>query len=148
MKNEEVWVTFDAGNTWHNVTANLREASGVVGIVRPSGLKIIELLENKAMALLVSTSKGVMVSFFGSKGEYVETTHWERFGSSTEFPTVLCSAISYEHYSDTLVVATFGRGVYALSNAKNSLLDVYYSKQRKSNRVKETSSSKFFPPQL
>ena len=148
MKNEEVWVTLDAGNTWHNLTANLREASGVVGTVRPSGLKIVELLENKAMALLVSTSNGVMVAFFGSTGEKIDAAYWRRYGSTSEFPQVLCSAISYEHYSDTLVVATFGRGIYALSNAKNSLLDVYYSRQQNGTRVKEQSSAKFFPPQL
>jgi hypothetical protein len=147
-RNEEVWVTLDAGYIWHNVTKNLREASGVVGIVRPSGLMIVDLLENKAMALLVSTSKGVMVAFIGSDGDRVDDAQWVRFGSSAEFPNVLCSAISYEHYSDTLVVATFGRGIYALSNAKESLLDVYYSIHQHGTRVKEQSSAKFFPPQL
>ena len=58
-----------------------------------------------------------------------------------------------EHYSDTLVAATFGRGIYSLSNAKEALLDVLYSKAYNHNnvgsnkRVKEELSSKYFPPQ-
>ena len=153
--NEEVWVTTDGGMTWHEVTNNLRQACGVVGIVRPGGLLIVDLLENKARALLVSTSNGVMVSYlpltFSSNDE--NDVEWGRFGSTDEFPIVLTSALSYEHYSDTLVAATFGRGIYSLSNAKEALLDVLYSKAYNHNnvgsnkRVKEELSSKYFPPQ-
>ena len=65
--------------------------------------------------------------------------------SEEEFPIVLTSKISYEHYSDTLVAATFGRGIYVMKNgAKEALLDALGSE----SRVKETSSAEFFPKQL
>ena len=35
---------------------------------------------------------------------------------------MLTAALSYEHYSDTLVAATFGRGIYKLAGAKGALL--------------------------
>eukprot|EP00944_MAST-04C_sp_MAST-4C-sp1_P002596 g2596.t1 len=62
-KDEEVWITFDGGITWKDVTSNLREACGVVGIIRPGGLQIIDLLENKVRSLLIGTSTGAFVTF-------------------------------------------------------------------------------------
>jgi hypothetical protein len=150
---EEVWVTTDGGKTWNEVTNNLRQACGVVGIVRPGGLLIVDLLRNKARALLISTSNGVMVAYLPLTFASIEgDVEWQRFGSTDEFPIVLTSALSYEHYSDTLVAATFGRGIYSLSNAKEALLDVLYSKPNlnhgnSNKRVKEESSSKYFPLQ-
>ena len=148
----------DGGITWHEVTNNLREASGVVGIVRPGGLLIVDLLENKARSLLITTTNGVMVSFLPSKlsnNDAKNGIYWQRFGTTNEFPIVLTAALSYEHYSDTLVAATFGRGIYTVSNAKEALLDVLYSNRttrwtyfNKNKRVKEELSSKYFPPQM
>ena len=58
-KDEEVWITFD-GELRKDVTSNLREACGVVGIIRPGGLQIIDLLENKVRPLLIGTSTGAL----------------------------------------------------------------------------------------
>ena len=146
---EEVWITKDAGKSWHNVTRNLRAATNVVGIIRPSGILIVDLLANGARALLVSTTNGVMASFINNDSNDGEASDWSRFGTLSEFPLVLTSALSYEHYSDTLIAATFGRGIYTLKNAKEALLDVYFRKEpnKSLRRVREESSSRFFPPQ-
>lgn len=43
MGEESIFATSDGGMTWQNVTGNLREASGVCGKVRPSGLLVMDL---------------------------------------------------------------------------------------------------------
>ena len=145
---EHIFLSTDGGITWHNLTANLREASGVVGRVRPGGLLIVDLLENKARAVLVGTSNGVLVTYVHLDGPAAATpSGWSRFGESDEFPLVLTKGLSYEHYSDTLVAATFGRGVYTIHGAKARLLDHRASVQPGFARVPESSSAHFFPPQ-
>ena len=72
-----------------------------------------------------------------------ETQRWKRFGDCAEFPIVLTAALSYEHYSDSLVAATMGRGVYVLRGAKDALL-----RARGREWVPEESSARFFPNQL
>jgi len=151
---EEVWVTFDAGLTWKNVTGDLRRATGVHGLVRPSGLLIVDMLENHAHALLVGTSTGVMVTYLEissqTQSRNMESEfRWRRLGAESEFPLVKAAGLSYEHYSDKLVSATFGRGIYSIGNAKETLLDLYYESYNKvgKGRVIEESSAKFFPPQ-
>jgi hypothetical protein len=152
---ENVWVTTDGGATWQNITSNLRAASGVVGKVRPGGLLIVDLLENNARAVLVGTSNGIQVAFLeGARGEHAFFTFdpaqvaWKRFGSEAEFPIVLTAKISYEHYSDTLVAATFGRGIYVMKNgAKKALVAAMGGEERKP-RVPEKSSAVFFPAQM
>jgi hypothetical protein len=140
---EEVFVSTDGGVTWKNMTSGLKEATGVVGKVRAGGLLLVDLVANNDTALLVSTSNGVMVTYMSSGAGA-----WNRFGGCTEFPIVLNAAISYEHYSDTLVAATFGRGVYRLHNAKAALLHVRQCVDATAPvAVPEETSAKFFPPQ-
>jgi hypothetical protein len=79
MGDEAIFVTVDGGDTWKNVTGNLRQASGVCGKVRPSGLLWLNLSmrrngddftekieedrrSNQNWALLVGTSNGIFVS--------------------------------------------------------------------------------------
>lgn len=151
---EDVFVTMDGGETWQNITANLREASGVVGKVRPGGLLIVDLLENKGRAVLVGCSNGVLVAYLDNdmQQEQVQAVQWSRFGSEREFPIVLTADLSYEHYSDTLVAATFGRGIYVIyNNTKEALLDHRYTLGGSTvmqPRVPEKSSAVFFPPQM
>lgn len=154
---ENVWVTTDGGATWQNITTNLRAATGVVGKVRPGGLLIVDLLENNARAVLVGTSNGVQVAFLTGTGDEnasftfnAAQVSWKRFGSETEFPIVLTAKISYEHYSDTLVAATFGRGIYVIKNgAKKALMAAMGGEERgKKPRVPERSSAEFFPVQM
>jgi hypothetical protein len=142
---EDVFISIDAGASWTNHTGNLRQASGVVGKVRPGGLLFVDLLKNKDRALLVSTSNGVLVSYLNSSST---TPTWTRFGSCADFPLVLTAALSYEHYSDTLIAATFGRGIYTLKNAKAALLGARSCAVPSAPApTEEESSARFFPPQ-
>lgn len=65
------------------------------------------------------------------------------------FPAAqLLAGLSYEHYSDTLVAATMGRGVYALRPAKEALLSARkVAVQSAPAAVPEQSSAQFFPTQ-
>ena len=156
---ESIWITTD-GHSWQNITANLQDASGVVGKVRPGGLLIVDLLENHARAVLVGCSNGVLVAYLEGTSEPgsdhfefdPEQVHWSRFGSQKEFPLVLTAKISHEPYSDTLVAATFGRGIYTIKNrAKEALLDHRDSLNVSGTRRKrkeERSSAAYFPKQM
>ena len=125
---ESIFVTTDAGSTWTNVTGNLRQASGVTGIVRPNGVELVDLDEGNR-ALLVGTSTGVMATLLdkpiaSSPFAPFNQHTWVRLGGRDEFPLVLTADVDYELDSDTLVVATFGRGIYILDNAKAKLTEV------------------------
>jgi hypothetical protein len=146
---ELVFASHDAGKTWTDVTGGLFEATGVHGKTRAGGLLWVDLAENNARALLVSTTNGVMVNFVGTGvNQTVEAGGWIRFGACSDFPIVLNSAVSYEHYSDTLVAATMGRGVYRLKNAKSALLAARQLLLPNSPEpVPERSSAEYFPPQ-
>jgi len=129
---EVIFVTMDAGKTWHNITGNLRTASGVSGKVRPSGMLLLDLPLQEdgrlTLALLVGTSNGIFVSFLSE--DLVTATRepdhqkWTRLGTCKEFPIVLTADIDYEPTSDRLVAATYGRGIYILKGAKKKLLQV------------------------
>lgn len=148
-------MTSDGGVTWTNVTCNLKAATRVTGIIRPGGVLVIDFPRNQATGLLVSTSNGVMLAFLDHAlpafdGACVQ--NWTRFGDLDEFPVVPTSALSYEHYSDTLVAATFGRGVYTVEHAKDAMLDVLYRQRvvvgaTLPRRVREASSAAYFPKQ-
>ena len=124
---ESIFVTTDAGSTWTDVTGNLRQASGVTGIVRPNGVELVDLDEGNR-ALLVGTSTGVMATLLdkpiaSSPFAPFNQHTWVRLGGRDEFPLVLTADVDYELDSDTLVVATFGRGIYILDNAKSKLTE-------------------------
>jgi hypothetical protein len=138
---EQIFTSTDTGKTWTDVTGNLREVSGVVGKVRPGGLLMVDLLLNKDRALLVSTANGVFVSFDAAPGK------WTRLGTCADFPIVLTKSLSYEHYSDTLVAATFGRGIYSLKHAKQALLLLREAVLGLKPILPEESSAPYFAPQ-
>ena len=140
---EQIFLTEDGGVVWKDVTGNLRAATGVVGKIRPSGVLLVDLLQNKGRALLVGTTVGVFVTYLEAAGD----SPWSRFGSGEEFPIVMTSALSYEHISNKIVAATFGRGIYVVDDAKTSLLKHRLDVFGKSF-VEEESSSKFFPTPL
>jgi hypothetical protein len=155
LGDESVFASIDAGQTWLNITGNLKSAAGVVGKVRPGGVLIVDLLKNgRTRAILVGTSSGVLVSFISGEAadDHDPSTHkWTRFGNCDEFPIVLTAALDYEPFSDRLVAATFGRGVYVLKDAKRKLLDARDALTTIDDgegvvpvRVPEESSAKYF----
>ena len=68
-----------------------------------------------APALLVGTVSGVFISWTDGLGK------WSRLGSCADLPLVKVAGLTHEHYSDTLVAATMGRGVYALRGARHAV---------------------------
>eukprot|EP00465_Bigelowiella_longifila_P005615 CAMPEP_0185260340 /NCGR_PEP_ID=MMETSP1359-20130426/8946_1 /TAXON_ID=552665 /ORGANISM="Bigelowiella longifila, Strain CCMP242" /LENGTH=148 /DNA_ID=CAMNT_0027846559 /DNA_START=446 /DNA_END=892 /DNA_ORIENTATION=+ len=122
----------DAGDSWKNATGNILDG---VERARPSGLLIIDFVNSHAAfanehaqnrssgsnqdsvsALLVGTTSGAYVSWTDKLGL------WTRIGSCDQLPLIMVKGLSYEHFSDTLVAATMGRGVYVVRKAKAVLL--------------------------
>ena len=100
---QAVFITHDAGKTWTNVTGNLREASGVVGKVRPGGVLIVDIESNETAteyprSLLVGTSSGVLMTYVRNTTATETEQHWARFGTCDEFPIVLTADLDYEPY--------------------------------------------------
>ena len=76
---------------------------------------------------------------------------WTRFGADGEFPLVITADLTYEHISNKIVAATFGRGIYVVENAKESLLKHYAlitSHNPSFQVVEEESSAGYFPSPL
>ena len=93
-----MWVTYDAGETWHDDTGDLRDATGTIGQVRPSAILLMPL--SIGSAILVGTSNGVYVKRTGESS-------WQRFGSCSDLPQVLVAGLSYEAKSDVIVAVYF-----------------------------------------
>ena len=134
---EAIYFTSDGGSTWTNIFGNLFEACYNTAVVpgnfnqppvRPSSPVLIDVLwpdsGNGAgpSAVLIGTSTGVYFTHFKPGSFFGDTSvTWVRVGTCADFPLVIVEGISYEAYSDTLVVASFGRGVYYMHNVKNTL---------------------------
>lgn len=133
---ESVWVTSDAGETWTNATGNLADG---VQRARASGLLIIDF-DGKVnvSAILVGTTAGALISWSDALGK------WSRLGSCAELPLIMVKGLSYEHFSDTLLAATMGRGVYVLRKAKEVLLGMRPDLAKKG--VYADSSEQYFAP--
>jgi hypothetical protein len=124
---------------------------------------LVDLLENNERALSarlhLERGCGPLLYFAGNTSQTAAAAAAEtrgatasvgkgsgRFGGCDEFPIVLNAGLSYEPYSDTLVAATFGRGIYRLDNAKEALLNVRTCvSPHKSAQVAERSSAEHFP---
>jgi len=137
---EAIFFTTDAGVTWQNITGDLTKATGTTARYRPSGVLIMEYTEHNVNAILVGTTNGVYVTWSDRIGV------WQRLGDEASFPRVKTQRLSYEAYSDVLVCATYGRGVYTFKGAKKA---VYQSRTDVSSSSQRTfsSSAKFLPPQ-
>jgi hypothetical protein len=145
---ESVWITQDAGKSWIDVTGNLVAATSTIGKARPSGLLLIDFPELNSSALLVGTVSGVYLTWTDSLTRGL----WSRLGSCAELPLVMVPALSYEHYSDTLVAGTMGRGVFTLHSAKKALLRARMQQESGNCDVKSppwqpSSSAQYFPGQ-
>ena len=115
---EVIHLTLDSGKTWLDITGDLTNSTGVCanrdvcGKWRPSALLMLPIA-SKTPVVLVGTVSGVFATVV-KKGENVT---WMRLGGCTELPLVLAAGLSYDAASDTVVVATMGRGVYILPTA-------------------------------
>lgn len=118
---EAVWLTRDAGHAWINITTNLVEASATLAAARPSGPIVLRYDETNATAVVLGTVTGVFVGWLDDADADGSTVSWSRLGLCADLPLVKVQSLSYEHYSDTIVAATMGRGVYTLP-AKDVLL--------------------------
>jgi len=118
VANEGIYLTKDGGASFISITGNLLAIMNGPSSIRPSGVLIVDLeqgVTDPLRALLVSTATGVFVSYTDDIGS------WKRLGSCREFPLVVNSGLSYEPYSDTILAASFGRGVFKLSKATEAL---------------------------
>lgn len=142
---EGVWLSRDAGATWTNIFGDLPAAAATVGQTRPAGLAFVDFPELRASALIVGTASGPFVSWTDHPGR------WARLGRCTDLPIVMVANFQHEPYSDVLVAATYGRGVYVLKGAKRALADAR-AQQEKGNcsaaaDFSPASSARYFPPQ-
>mmetsp|Transcript_10726 Transcript_10726/g.20357 ORF Transcript_10726/g.20357 Transcript_10726/m.20357 type:complete len:839 (+) Transcript_10726:24-2540(+) len=154
---EGIWFSRQNGEqgTFVDISGNLKEVSGALAFLRPSGLLFVDFEAkgngNKTAALLVGTVSGVFMTWIDKALEHVAAgtaVEWDRVGDSQQFPLVLTKGLSYEHYSDTLVAATMGRGIYTLHNAKAHLLDSRFGESKEESPWTTASSAKYFPAQL
>ena len=122
---ESVWLSKDAGAHFVDVTANLRDATGTVGRVRPSALLLVPVPGQNTTALLVGTVNGVHATMVHTGAHTISTgTKWVLLGACANLPLVLVAGLSYQPLSDTIVAGTMGRGVYAVHGASKLLQDV------------------------
>jgi len=142
---EKLWFTQDAAKSWIDITGNLVAATETTHRPHPSGILIVEYSDLGFDAILVGTVSGVYLSWTDNVGR------WSRVGLFSDLPLVKVQGLNYEPYSDTLVAATFGRGIYVIHKAKLMLL-----KQKDQQTASKcdvptppppASSAKFFPPQ-
>ena len=70
-------------------------------------------MANATAALLVGTVSGVYITPTDPR----RLGQWTRLGTLADLPLVLTMGLSHEPHSDTLVAATFGRGVYVMRGA-------------------------------
>ena len=150
---ERVWITFDAGVSWVDITGDLIVASTTVSMARPAGLEFIDDIDGNpgTLAVLVGTVHGVYVTFI--KNEIVPSTvNWARVGDCTGFPIVLVPSVVYEPYSDTLLAGTMGRGLYTMTNAKANMITIMNQQSKGQCNVppppKTSSNAYLLPPQL
>lgn len=143
---EFVWLSTNGGRTWSEITGNLYSATGTISKIRPLAITIIEFSDLGFNAILVGTLNGVYLSWTDSKMIGL----WSRLGTN-DFPLVVVSGITYEWYSDTLAIASFGRGIYTLPSAKSILLtnraQQIAGNCQATNTYPVTSSARFFPSQ-
>jgi len=143
---EYVWLSFNEGRNWQEITGNLYGAVGTIEKIRPESITIIEFSDLGFHAILVGTVNGIFLSW--SDAQLIGL--WSRIGTN-DLPLVMILGISYDPYSDTLIAATFGRGVYYLRQAKSQLLtnraQQIASNCEASNGYPVTSSARFYPKQ-
>ena len=123
---EQVWVSWDGGKTFVDVTAGLRNTTATIGQWRPSALLLLPIPTKHTTALLVGTINGVFVRFVpdqdaGGGAAASSAAPWARLGSCAGLPLVMVAGLSHQPKDDTLVAATMGRGVYIVHDVTREL---------------------------
>jgi hypothetical protein len=119
-----VYATTDFGQTWQNITGDLYAVSGVRHSVKARSALVIPLPSTAGgmpvSAYLVGTWRGVFVAFSDAPAQ------WRRLGTHAEFPTVFVTRMQFEPVfrtagADLLLVATLGRGIWAMGGVVDLL---------------------------
>lgn len=119
-----VWRSSDAGSTWIKLTGNLATVDSGSATNTPN-LQTLELYDPTPGAhrgdevLLAGGMGGVYRLLSQAAAPY----SWSKYGGlrGSELPNVLVMDLHYYADPDVLVAATFGRGVWTVSNASQSL---------------------------
>jgi photosystem II stability/assembly factor-like uncharacterized protein len=101
-----VYMTTDAGTNWTNVTGNLNNSPSLIPRM---GVKLAVIADAGVDALLFSGTNGVMRMLTTAPGA------WSEFGAG--LPNAAIPDMQYNAADDVLVVGTFGRGAWEVSNA-------------------------------
>ncbi len=96
-----VYRTIDFGETWEDITANLPK------------IPVNEILKIPGQDLLFAATD---VGLYSSPTDFID---WEY--SSVDLPAIVCTDLDYHQNSNTLTVATYGRGIFQAD------LDLYSS---------------------
>ena len=121
-----VYATADFGQTWQNITGDLYAVSGARHSVKARSALVIPLGASTTggsvsiSAYLVGTWRGVFVAFSDAPAR------WRRLGTNAEFPTVFVMRMQWEPAfrstgADLLLVATLGRGIWAIGGVVDIL---------------------------
>jgi hypothetical protein len=116
VTNRGVFKTVD-GLNWTAITGN------ILNLTLPGGLTTLSSIALFDNNTTVSSDDAVLVGGYGGVFELpnqAQTNGWVKFGAG--LPNAVVSQLVYDPLSDTLVAATYGRGVWRVPNASNDLL--------------------------
>ena len=116
VTNTGVFRTLD-GLNFTNITGNILSLAQKGGTIT---LQSIALFDNNTTD---SSDDAVLVGGYGGVFELSNQalpTGWTKFG--TGLPNVVVSSLQYDRLADTLVAGTYGRGIWYVPNASNTLL--------------------------
>ena len=75
---------------------------------------------------------------------------WTRVGQCQDLPLVFTKGLQYNPYSDTLIAATMGRGVFTLHNARPHLASIRHQQDQANCGLpppRQWDSLPYWPPQ-
>jgi hypothetical protein len=109
--NSQVWVTFDKGATFSNITLNL-------GTLSPQIQTLIVLSPTADPTTNVLVAGGIGGVWALNNPTSSPTTTWAALG--TNMPHTIVQDLHFDSISNVLVAGTLGRGAWTLSNPTNS----------------------------
>ncbi len=106
-----VYMTIDAGASWHKVTGNLTNTGSLVtrinmAVIPGSGVDAVLFAGAQGVSRLLVNVQRILAS-----DQYV----WTRFGAN--LPNTETAGLVYNVHDDVLVVSTIGRGFWEVQNA-------------------------------